>query len=392
MSFSRKERMSGIGVAHLGQPVDAEAEGEPRPDFGVDADGREDGRVDHAAPAELDPAGVRAGAAPLAQADRAGDLELGGRLGEREIGRAQAGLHPRPKYASVKTWIVPARSPNVMSRSTTRPSIWLNTGRWLASGVSEPEALARHDRVDGQRVVGNGLFHQVDLHGRGVGAQEHRLGLADIEVHRVVHAPGRVRRRHVQRLEVVPVGLRLRAFGHGEPHADEHVFERRRGPGSPRGEARGPARTARCPESPRSGRGGPPRGQRRARVRASSTRRAASRSSKSTWISLIRRPASLRTSGSRRPRARWALVRTERLPSNSVSTEASASVEEAPSMARAPSPAIWSMSISAFSVTMRRLAAAGLGSGFPKCYVARATRLGAGGVPRSRPPRRPPRR
>ena len=32
-------------------------------------------------------------------------------------------------------------------------------------------------------------------------------------------------RRDVQRLEVVPVRLRLRTLGHGEPHAHEDVFE-----------------------------------------------------------------------------------------------------------------------------------------------------------------------
>ena len=78
------------GVAHLRQPVDAEPEGEARPDVGVDPDGGEDGGVDHAAAAELDPAGVRARAAPFAQADGAGDLVLGRGLGEGEVGRAQA--------------------------------------------------------------------------------------------------------------------------------------------------------------------------------------------------------------------------------------------------------------------------------------------------------------
>ena len=34
-----------------------------------------------------------------------------------------------------------------------------------------------------------------------------------------------MRGRQVQRLEVVPVGLGLRPFGHREAHAHEHVFE-----------------------------------------------------------------------------------------------------------------------------------------------------------------------
>src|SRR6202034_1332219 len=55
----------GNGVAHLRQPVDAEPGGEDRPHVGVDPDGGEEGGIDHAAAAELDPARVRAGAAAL---------------------------------------------------------------------------------------------------------------------------------------------------------------------------------------------------------------------------------------------------------------------------------------------------------------------------------------
>ena len=51
------------GVTHLRQPVDAEPEREAGPDVGVDAHGGEDGRIDHAAATELDPARLRAGAA-----------------------------------------------------------------------------------------------------------------------------------------------------------------------------------------------------------------------------------------------------------------------------------------------------------------------------------------
>ena len=43
-------------VPHLRAPVDAEAEGEPGPAVGIDAHGVEDGGVDHATAAELDPA------------------------------------------------------------------------------------------------------------------------------------------------------------------------------------------------------------------------------------------------------------------------------------------------------------------------------------------------
>ena len=63
------------------------------------------------------------------------------------------------------------------------------------------------------------LFHQVDLGRRGVRAQDHRLGLAEVDVEGVPQSPGRVRGRDVERLEVVPVALDLGTFGDGEAHA-----------------------------------------------------------------------------------------------------------------------------------------------------------------------------
>ena len=79
--------------------------------------------------------------------------------------------------------------------------------------------------MDGQGVVAHRRFHQVDLDRRGVGAQQDRLGLADVEVHGVVHAPGRMGRRHVEGPEVVPIRFGLRAFGHFVAHAHEDVFQ-----------------------------------------------------------------------------------------------------------------------------------------------------------------------
>src|ERR1700722_7614647 len=64
-------------VAHQGAAVDAEAEGEAGPLLGVDADGGEHCRIDHAAPSQLHPPGVRAGPAPAPPANGTRDLELG---------------------------------------------------------------------------------------------------------------------------------------------------------------------------------------------------------------------------------------------------------------------------------------------------------------------------
>src|ERR1019366_7483892 len=81
----------GNPVPHDGEPVDAEAEGKAGPFLGVDTGRLEDGRVHHAAPTELDPAGERAGAATDAVTDGARDLELSRWLSEREVRRSEPG-------------------------------------------------------------------------------------------------------------------------------------------------------------------------------------------------------------------------------------------------------------------------------------------------------------
>ena len=69
-----------------------------------------------------------------------------------------------------------------------------------------------------------------------------RLGLAEVEVEGVPHAPGRVGRRDVEGLEVVPVGLDLGALGHRRSPCRRRRPRARRGSGTPGGG--GPARRA----------------------------------------------------------------------------------------------------------------------------------------------------
>ncbi len=81
----------------------------------------------------------------------------------------------------------------------------------------------RHD-VD-RRLL---LEHGPDLHRRRVGP-EHGAPFvprrAVVDEQRVELATGRVPLAHVERFEVVPVGLDLRTFGDPETQPDEHVFE-----------------------------------------------------------------------------------------------------------------------------------------------------------------------
>ena len=72
-----------------------------------------------------------------------------------------------------------------------------------------------------RRAVGG---QRTDLHGAGVGAQDvGRAGVSGGARHEegVMLLPGGMLGRDVQRVEVVPVGFDLRAFGHGKAHVGE---------------------------------------------------------------------------------------------------------------------------------------------------------------------------
>ena len=84
-----------------------------------------------------------------------------------------------------------------------------------------PEGAPRRDDVDRRWL----RLHRAHLHGRRVRAQHHALRVAQAHVERVLHGARRMTGREVERLEVVPVGLDLGAFGDLVAQADEHVFE-----------------------------------------------------------------------------------------------------------------------------------------------------------------------
>ena len=117
--------------------------------------------------------------------------------------------------------MVPSRSPSVIPSSTARPSIWWNTGEWRASSVSRRNTRPGRDHVDRRRL----RLHRAHLYRRRVGAEHHALGLAEPDVERVLHRPGRVAGREVERLEVVPVALDLGALRHLVAQPDEDVFQ-----------------------------------------------------------------------------------------------------------------------------------------------------------------------
>ena len=162
MSLVNMSRMSLDAVALLGHPVDAEAEREPAPLLRVEPAGAQHVRVDHPAPAELDPVTVRAL-----------DVELRRRLGEREVARPQArreaGPEERLRERLDRSGQVGHRDVAVDDESFDL----VEHGHVRGVGRVAPEHPPRRDDVD-RRLGGE---HRADLHRRRVGAQQRGAGL-----------------------------------------------------------------------------------------------------------------------------------------------------------------------------------------------------------------------
>ncbi len=79
----------------------------------------------------------------------------------------------------------------------------------------------RRDHAD----RGAGFLHRADLHRRCVGTQNMRravVALGTVHIEGVKFLTGRMVRRDVQRVEIIPVILDLRTLGHLEPHIGEN--------------------------------------------------------------------------------------------------------------------------------------------------------------------------
>ena len=90
VSFSVSARMSASWWRICAQRSMPKPKANPLHSSASIPDRSEHRRVQHAAPAELDPSGERARATPLTVADRAGDLELSRGLGEGKVARTQS--------------------------------------------------------------------------------------------------------------------------------------------------------------------------------------------------------------------------------------------------------------------------------------------------------------
>ena len=65
------------------------------------------------------------------------------------------------------------------------------------------------------------LFHHPGLHAAGMGSQQPVGVLMDIKS--ILHVPGRVILRQIQRGEIMPVVFDLRTFGNGKTQAAENM-------------------------------------------------------------------------------------------------------------------------------------------------------------------------
>src|SRR5215470_11342273 len=204
-------------VHQSAQSIQTQSEREAGELFGIDRDGAQHVRVDHSRPAHLDPAGAFADTTAPASALEAGVVDLRAWFDEREIGWAEAcarfGAEEQTHELLDRAFQVAERDAAVYKQpfDLVEHRIMRGVGRVAAEDAS--------GRGHAQRRAA--LLHRVNLHRRGLRTQRQPL----VDVERVLRAARRVIGRDVQRVEVVEVGLDLRAVLDLVAHRDEDVFD-----------------------------------------------------------------------------------------------------------------------------------------------------------------------
>ena len=225
------EHVPQIGDAILkhGQPIDAEAEREPLPDFVVKAAVAQHVGVNHAAPNHLQPVGAFADL-KLALGAVTLDVHLRGGLGEGKMMRAKTRPHPIDlKEAGDERLKRPFEVPHVDATVDHQPFHLKEHRRVGLIPIFAVGAPGNHDadrRVlapgEPGRRRGVASSHGAHLHGGGVSAQKPALAVRPgMEEEGVVRVAGRMFGRKVQSREVVKVILNVRPFGDGEPKVGE---------------------------------------------------------------------------------------------------------------------------------------------------------------------------
>jgi len=201
--------------------LQAHSEGEAGVLLRIYAAGLENVGVHHTAAEDLKPACALADVAALAVADVAADVNLGGRLGEREVRRAHADLGLGTEH---------------LAGEEEDSLLEVGEGHALvdveALDLVEYAVRAGADRLVAEHAAGaddaDGEFHRLhrtDLHRRGVRAEKQGVGMTCGNKESVLHVAGGVVLREVQSLEHVVVVLDLGAFGHVIAELAENVHD-----------------------------------------------------------------------------------------------------------------------------------------------------------------------
>ena len=164
----------GAQVAHAifehRQPVDAGAEGEALPFVGVEAGVGDDPRVDHPGAEHLHPI-LGAADDPPAVFPRPADMDVGRRLGEREIARDHADRDVVALEEGLEEGLQRPLQMAKVDRPVDHQPLDLvehrRVGRVAVRAIDPP----RRDQPQRRAM----LLHCADLHRRGVGAQHPRL-------------------------------------------------------------------------------------------------------------------------------------------------------------------------------------------------------------------------
>ena len=216
-SPSQSGRMSGKSYLSCATRSIPQPNAKPDHSLVVDADVREDARVDHACAAHLEPAGVLAGAAACAAADPAGDVGLDRGLGEREVVRAETDAPVRPveraHHVQERPLEVGERQPAVDGEA-----LELVEDR-VVRRVDRVAPVAAPDRDHVDRRLA--LLHRVDLRRRRLRAQDVRL----VEEERRAVRARRMPRVEGELVEVVLGRLHLAVVAHLVAEAEERVLD-----------------------------------------------------------------------------------------------------------------------------------------------------------------------
>ena len=146
---------------------------------------------------------------------RAADIDLGRRLGKREIARPEADRQVVHAKKGAAEFDQAAFEMSHMGRPVDDQPLDLVEHRRMRCIVVTAERPPGNDDPD-RRLLRQ---HRADLHRRGMRAQHEPGAVGPLrQIKRVVFLPCRMLRRYVERREVIEILLDMRAFGDHETH------------------------------------------------------------------------------------------------------------------------------------------------------------------------------